>query len=85
MSAVGRVVLGFVALLGVASTTGCVSSQVHAVAASPDGKTVIAVGAKLRNDGFGWYPAGPRQWYCVRGADGRLTCQSVDDRLTMAR
>jgi hypothetical protein len=38
MSAVGRIVLGVVALIGVASTTGCVSSQVTAVTASPDGR-----------------------------------------------
>jgi uncharacterized protein YceK len=57
--------------------SGCSTSQVMSVAASPDGKSVIAVGARLRSEGFGWYYSDPLQWYCQRGTDGRLACQTV--------
>jgi hypothetical protein len=60
---------------------GCSTRQVNAVAASPDGRSVIAVGSNLRNDGFGWYYANPLQWYCARNASGRLTCEAVNGQL----
>jgi hypothetical protein len=48
---------------------------VNAVATSPDDKNVIAVGAQYKKQAFGAPSIDkPIRWFCIRGADDKLTC-----------
>jgi hypothetical protein len=69
--------LGVLVLGALVGLSGCTSTWVNSVSTSPDGKHVNVVGAKLVNQGFGYYPSEPIQWQCVRGEDGKLSCKRL--------
>jgi hypothetical protein len=50
-------------------------SWVNDISTSPDDKSVVAVGAQYRRNIFtGLTIEKPIRWFCIRGADDRLTC-----------
>jgi hypothetical protein len=70
-----RTTEGLLALALLVSLAGCSANHVWGVAASPDGRRVEVVGARVNTFYNPPTPIEPLRWVCIRGTDDRLTCQ----------
>jgi hypothetical protein len=63
--------------------SGCGSvSWVNSVATSPDGKSVVVVGARYKKGVFtGQSVDRPYRWVCARSDSGDLSCQADESKL----